>query len=91
MQLDEFRKLPPDQQVEVVRQRRQQVEEITRQYAVEAGLTQDMESILVPQIAVRHELALPEVPDRDSVVRELFRKDTSIKEIQTHDGVVYRR
>ena len=87
MSIEAFRQLPPEDQRAVLATRRQRV----RQAIEEAAAAELYEASLVPTIPLKKSANLEPVPDRDATVRELFRRDTSIREVQTADGVIYRR
>lgn len=92
LNLESFMQLSPEDQATVLQARRQRVNDILKQAAVEEGLTTSMEELLVPTIkGLRHEMSLPPVPDRDEVVRQLMRNDTSVLEVRTADNVIYKR
>lgn len=87
MNLEEFKNLDAETQRQVLAERNQRI----RRAMEEAAETAILEATLVPAIPVRKTTALPPVPNRDEAVRRLMAADSSIREIQTADGVIYRR
>lgn len=87
MTLEEFRALTPDQQNVHLAEQRNQLWRVLNNAAAEAIY----ESDLVPTIPTHKTADLPPIPNRDEAVRQLMRSDSSIREVQTAEGVVYRR